>query len=136
MTFPMPEITVANRPYWDGLAEGELRYQHCRACDAASLPPRERCPACLSDEVEWRVANGLGQIISWVVYHRAYAPHLKDKIPYNVTIVELDEGPRLLTNVVDAPDGRRLFTGARVALRIETEQGLSLPRFSLMTDDG
>jgi len=136
MSFPMPEITDANRPYWDGLAEGELRYQHCLACDESWLPPRERCPACLSDQVEWRASEGRGEIISWVVYHRAYAPHLEDKVPYNVAIVELDEGPRMLSNITGAPDGRGLTTRAAVVLTIETEAGLALARFSLATAEG
>lgn len=134
MSFPMPEITEVTRPYWDGLAAGVLRYQRCNACGNAYLPPRDRCPGCLSDRIEWPVSAGRGRIVSWVVYHKSYAAHLDHRIPYNVAIVALDEGPRLLTNIIDAPDGKGLSTGARVALSIETEEGLALARFRLAPD--
>lgn len=131
MTLPMPEITDLTRPYWDGLAQGHLPYQHCLSCGHAWLPAREHCPECLSAHPEWRAASGAGQIVSWVVYHSAYAPHLQDKIPYNVAIVELAEGPRLLTNILDAPDGSGLSVGASVRLVIQPEGALHLPRFAL-----
>jgi uncharacterized OB-fold protein len=69
--------------------------------------------------------------VSWVVYHKAYAPHLAERVPYNVAIVELAEGPRLLTNIIDSPDGRSLAPGAAVELAIEEDFGRALPRFRL-----
>ncbi|MCC5982920.1 MAG: OB-fold domain-containing protein [Rhodobacteraceae bacterium] len=131
MTRPVPEITAINRPYWDGLAEGALRFQRCDGCGHAWLPPRSHCPACLGAEIRWEVASGGGKIVSWVVYHRAYAPHLQDRIPYNVAIVALDEGPRLLTNITDSAIGEGFATGAPVVLTIEEDDGLHLPRFRL-----
>lgn len=131
MTFPMPDITTVTRPYWTGLAEGRLPYLKCADCAHSWLPARERCPECLSDRTEWQAASGGGKIVSWVVYHTAYAPHLQDRIPYNVAIVELSEGPRLLTNILDAPDGQGLTMGATVSLVIQEEGGLHLPRFAL-----
>ena len=131
MSFPVPEITDVNRPYWDGLAAGELRYQHCKCCGNNWLPAREHCPQCLSPDREWRASSGKGTILSWVVYRHAYAPHLADRLPYDVTAVELDEGARLLTNIVNGDEGRKLSVGARVELCIENEEGVSLPRFKL-----
>lgn len=126
-----PEITDVSRPYWDALAEGRLIYQECRQCGAAWLPPRPQCPQCLEAAPYWRPAAGMGRVVSWVVYHHAYAAHLEPRIPYDVTIVQLDEGPRLLTNVVDSAAGRRLSVGARVRLCIETESGTAVARFRL-----
>jgi len=131
MSFPVPEITERNQPYWDGLAQGRLQYQFCAGCDACWLPPRDNCPNCLAPDPGWKAARGIGKVISWVVYHRAYADHLKERVPYDVTIVELDEGVRLLTNVIDSDAGRRLSTGARVVLAIEEEGGVALARFRL-----
>lgn len=131
MSFPVPTITDVNRPYWEGLAAGTLRFQRCRACGNCWLPARPNCPACLSAETEWRDAGGRAKVLSWVVYHTAYADHLKARIPYDVTLVELEEGPRLLTNVVNSDAGRLLSSGAPVTLAIEIEEGVAIPRFQL-----
>lgn len=131
MSFPQPEITVASAPYWSGLRDGRLLYQHCRCCAHSWLPPREFCPSCLASEFEWRQASGLAKVISWVVYHIAYDDAFKNRLPYNVTCIELDEGPRMLTNVVDCEAGRRLRIGAPVHLAIEYEGDLALARFRL-----
>lgn len=130
----MPEIieTPVTAPYWQALAQGRLDFQRCRACGHGWLPARAHCPACLSSDSEWQPASGRGRIVSWVVYHAAYAPHLAERVPYNVAIVELAEGPRLITNIVDHPDGKGLGIGAPVELVIETDFGRALPRFRLV----
>lgn len=134
MNFPKPEITAVNAPYWDGLRQGRLSYQHCKACGCNWLPAREACPHCLGTCVEWKAASGSAKVISWVVYHIAYDDAFKDRIPYDVTCVELDEGPRLLTNVINSKAGARLSIGAPVELSIEHEGDLALARFRLTTD--
>ncbi len=136
MSFLYPEITEVNRPYWDGLKEGELRIQRCKDCGRSWLPARRYCPDCLSESTFWVAAMGKGRVLSWVVYHRAYADYFKDKVPYDVTLVELDEGPRLLTNVVDSDRGARLSVGARVALDIMEEEGVALAKFRLAGGGG
>lgn len=128
---PAPSIDDRSRPYWNGLAEGELRFQHCAACGRNWLPARDACPACLSAAPEWRRSAGMGRVVSWVVYHTAYHESLKDRIPYNVALVELDEGPRLLTNIVGVKGGDGIAAGARVRLAIETEGTVALARFRL-----
>ncbi len=132
MDLPQPEITELNRPYWDGLREGRLRYQQC-ACGNAWLPARRECPACLGEDVHWRDASGRGSVLSWVVYHTAYHPAFEARLPYHVALVELDEGPRLLTRVLDGD--ARLAGGLRVALAISHEGGLALPTFRVADDD-
>ncbi|EJN06741.1 OB-fold domain-containing protein [Phyllobacterium sp. YR531] len=136
MSFPTVNITDVNRPYWDGLAEGKLRYQCCEACGNTWLPSRANCPKCLAADPKWREASGRGRVISWVVYHTAYTDHLKARVPYDVTLVELDEGPRLLTNVIDSEAGKKLTPDAPVALSIESEEGVSIPRFRLQQNHG
>ena len=129
----LPEIveTKINTPYWQALREGRLDYQHCCDCNHRWLPAREHCPSCLSENTDWLTASGDGVLVSWVVYHKAYAPHLAEQIPYNVAIVELAEGPRLLSNIVDHPDGTGLAANAAVRLRIEQSNGRAIPRFCL-----
>ncbi len=131
MSFPVPEITELNRPYWEGLAAERLLYQHCEGCGHNWLPPRADCPSCLAPGPAWQQACGTGRVVSWVVYHKAYADHLKDHIPYDVTIVELDEGVRILTNVIDSDAGKALSVGAPVRLAIAREEGIALARFRL-----
>lgn len=126
---PLPTVTPLTEPYWTGLAEGELRYQRCRSCGNAWLPAREECPRCLADDWVWKPASGRGRIISWVVYHQAFHPAFADRLPYNVAVVELDEGPRLITNIL-APEAD-LAIERPVALEIEQESGVSVPRFRL-----
>jgi uncharacterized OB-fold protein len=124
---PLPTVTPMTEPYWTGLAAGELRHQRCGACGNAWLPAREECPGCLSDDWEWQAASGRGRIISWVVYRQAFHPAFADRLPYNVAVVELDEGPRLITNILGAEDD--LAIERPVVLEIEQESGVSVPRF-------
>jgi uncharacterized OB-fold protein len=131
MNFPEPEIIPLNQPYWDGLKQGELRFQRCKSCGNCWLPARESCPKCLTADPEWQAASGRGKILSWVVYHTAYHDAFKDRVPYDVTLVELEEGPRLLTNIVNGERGAALRLNAPVTLKIEHEGELALARFKL-----
>jgi len=131
MSFPEPEIAPLNKPYWDGLKEGELRFQRCKSCGHCWLPARESCPKCLAADSEWRPSSGRGKILSWVVYHTAYHDAFADRVPYDVTLVELEEGPRLLTNIVNGERGAKLRIDALVNLAIEHEGELALARFKL-----
>jgi len=129
--FPLPERTPLNAPYWDGLAQGRLQFQRCARCGHAWLPPRAECPTCLHDSWSWQAAHGGGRLVSWVVYHIAYHDAFADRLPYNVAVVELDEGPRLITNIADPEHAGGLKADRRVTLSIEEEHGVSLARFRL-----
>lgn len=131
---PRPQIDEISRPYWEGLEQGRLLYQHCRSCGHNWLPARQACSACLSTQLEWLQSRGQGRIVSWVVYHVAYHDALKDRLPYDVTLVELAEGPRVLTNIVNSRGGKALRIDARVDLAIEREGDMSLARFRLVED--
>jgi uncharacterized OB-fold protein len=97
------DINDVNRSYWDAIAANRLIFQRCRHCRNAWLPPRSECPNCLEADWAWNDARGTGRIVSWVVYHTAHDESFKDRVPYNVAIVELDEGPRMVTNIVGVP---------------------------------
>ena len=129
MSFPLPEPTPLSQPYWDALKHGRLTFQRCRKCGHAWLPPRAECPECLASEPEWATASGKGRVISWVIYHHAYHEAFRDKLPYNVALVELDEGPRLITNIVNPEAG--IKAERPVTLKIEDEHGVALARFAL-----
>lgn len=86
------------------VAAHELRVQRCRQCDRRRLPPSWLCPACLSEEYEWMPTSGRGVVHSFIWYLRPLDPAF-GATPYNVTIVELAEGPRLISRVVGVQPG-------------------------------
>jgi uncharacterized OB-fold protein len=91
---PSPETQL----YWDGCAAGELRLQRCRPCDELYFPPRPFCPRCLSDDVAWETLSGRGTLHTYLINHRP-APGFDG--PYAIAVVQLDEGPRMMSNIVD-----------------------------------
>jgi uncharacterized OB-fold protein len=97
---PLPTITPLNQPYWDGLKNRELKMQKCDGCGKVWYPPAPLCPACWSRKFTWTRLSGRGRVSSWVVFHQPYFRSFEKEIPYNVAEVELDEGPRLTTNLV------------------------------------
>jgi uncharacterized OB-fold protein len=125
--FPAPGANIAAAPYWRALAEGRLVFQRCRLCGHAWLPARGECPRCLAPEAAWETATGTARLISWVVYHHGYHPYYASRLPYNVAVVELAEGPRLISNVIG---GGELRIGMPLTLVIEREAGVALARFA------
>ena len=126
---PAPERDALNTPYWDSLKKGMLSYQRCNACKHAWLPARSECPNCLAADWQWQAAAGGAKLISWVVYHMAYHPAFANRLPYTVAVVELDEGPRLISNVIGIEDAEKLQIDQRLLLVIEDESGTAVPRF-------
>jgi uncharacterized OB-fold protein len=127
--FPLPQPDAVSAPYWQALADGHLAFQRCDACNGTWLPPRAECPHCLSPRWHWDRASGRGKLISWVVYHVPYHPAFADRVPYAVAVVELAEGPRLISNVIDAPDPEALRIDQDLTLAIEQEHGVAVARF-------
>lgn len=127
-SLPIPTPTPLTEPYWRAIAEGHLAFQRCPQCRHAWLPAREDCPSCLAHGPVWERSTGRGEVVSFVVYHVAYDPSFEGRLPYSVAVVQLDEGPRLLTNLIAPRD--RWAVGARVSLRVEHEDGFALARFA------
>jgi uncharacterized OB-fold protein len=98
---PLPAISSLNKPYWDGLRNRELKLQKCDGCAMVWAPPAPLCPACWSRKFTWTRLCGRGTVSSWVVFHQSYFRGFEEALPYNVAEVELEEGPRLLTNLVE-----------------------------------
>ncbi|MBS0470178.1 MAG: OB-fold domain-containing protein [Proteobacteria bacterium] len=98
----LPEPTPETKHFWDGCAEGELRLQRCAACGGKSyFPPRPFCPGCGSREVEIYKASGKAVLYSYVINMRP-RPDMGTE-PYAIAVVQLDEGPRMMTNIVNCP---------------------------------
>lgn len=127
-TLPLPEITPLHQPWWDALKDNRLVLPAC-ACGHRWLPASPECPNCLqADRWRWTDASGRGTVVSWVVYRTAYHTAFKDRLPYNVALVELAEGPRLITNLLMPLADIRI--GLPVVLKAEEEQGLAVARFA------
>jgi uncharacterized OB-fold protein len=127
-----PERTPLNEPYWAGLGAGHLQFQHCQSCGHAWLPPRAECPKCLKAEWVWEKASGRGRLITWAIYHIAYHKAFASLLPYNVAVVELAEGPRLVTNIINPDSGNGLACDHPVELAIEQGNGVALAKFRLV----
>jgi uncharacterized protein len=124
---PHAEPSPVTRPFWDGCAAGELRFQRCRGCRAAQFPPAEICRACLATDLAWERSAGLGTLYSWTVVHRPVTPAFS--VPYAPAIVDLDEGYPMMTNLIGlTPDAITPGLAVRVEFH-ETGGGLHLPYF-------
>jgi len=126
----LPVPTPETRHFWEGTLAGELRLQRCRPCGRAYFPPRPFCPRCASRDVEVFAATGRGHLYSYVINHRP-APGLEDRAPYAIAVVELAEGPRLMTHVVGVPQTpEALRLDMPLAVDFEhVSEGIALPVF-------
>jgi uncharacterized OB-fold protein len=98
---PLPEPSAISAPFWEGLRAGELRIQRCLECTRYVFYPRSVCPHCLSDRLEWTAASGRGRVYSYTLVRRAMNPAFAVEVPYIFAIVELEEGVRVTTNIVN-----------------------------------
>ena len=119
---PLPVPDPESAPYWEAAAEGRLVVQRCGACGHTYLYPRSACPRCWSEHTSWVDASGRGTVYSFTVIRRNDLPPFRDRVPYVVAIVELDEGPRLTTNVEEC-DPQDVQCGMLVEVAFRTETG-------------
>ncbi|WP_369205914.1 Zn-ribbon domain-containing OB-fold protein [Streptomyces sp. PU-14G] len=124
--FDVPDADAFTAPYWRAAARGRLLIRRCRAegCGMAHHYPREFCPHCWSEDAVWEEANGRATLYTWSVVHRNDLPPFSERVPYVAAVVELVEGPRMMTELVDCPQealvvGRQL----RVAFREVAGEG-------------
>ena len=118
-----------SRQYWAGAAEGRLRLQRCAACGNAQFPPRHLCVKCWSEDLAWIESRGRGTVESFTIVHRAPLPEFRTKVPYVVAAVLLEEGPRMMTNIVGS-DPLAVAIGDAVRVTFIADQaGRILPQF-------
>lgn len=129
-TKPLPEFTDENRPFWDGARSEELRMQQCTNCRHIRYPIGRICPECLEEGHDWVPLSGRGEVYSSIVFHQVYNKAFADDVPYNVALVQLDEGPRMFSNVVGVPPSEvRVGDRVRVVFDRVTEE-VTIPRFT------
>jgi uncharacterized protein len=129
-----PVPTPDTQPFWDGCAAGELRIQRCLECGKPYFYPRPICPACGSNRVEWFTASGYATLYSYVINYRP-APGFEDEAPYAIAVVQLAEGPRMMTNLVGVPNTPEdLILDMPLQVTFEQRGDVSLPLFAPAQD--
>jgi hypothetical protein len=100
---PLPKPDPLMDPFWDNARKHKLSVQCCAACGDRHFPPSPVCPVCLSEDQSWQPVSGNGKLVSWVTFHRAYWDGFAKDLPYDVCLVQLDEGPLVLSNFLGKP---------------------------------
>lgn len=126
---PLPIATLESKPFWEGCRRHELLLQRCDHCRSFWFPPSLLCPECWGTAWQWVKTGGAGTVYSFVVFHRVYHPGWADAVPYVVAVVELDEGPRLTSNIRNC-DPAAVYCGMPVAVVFEdVTSTTTLPKF-------
>lgn len=129
---PLPTLTDENRPFWAAAREGRLSMQKCGECEHIRYPIQIVCPRCLSDQFSWETLSGRGTVFSALVFHQVYNKAFAEDVPYQVSLIQLDEGPRMYSNVVGVPP-EAVKVGDRVeAIFDPVTDEVSIPRFRLV----
>ena len=128
---PLPVVTEENRPFWEGCQQGKLLLQYCIECQRYQFYPRLYCMKCGSNSLRWIEASGHGVLYSYTIIHQNKSPEFVHDTPYNVAIVQLEEGPRMLSNIVDIdPTDLQADLPVTVVFDQVTDT-ITLPRFKL-----
>ena len=128
---PLPNLKEHDtREFWQATKDGKLTYQKCVDCGTVVFYPRHHCTACLGSNLSWHTASGRGTVYSFSVVRKAEHPFFRGQVPYAVAWIDLDEGPRLLSNVIGVDDPANDITvGQRVMVEWEIHDDLALPLF-------
>jgi uncharacterized protein len=130
----VPEPTPETQPFWDGCARGELLLQRCRSCGKPYFYPRPICPECGSTDVEWFQASGRATLYSYVINHRP-ARGFEDDGPYAIAVVQLAEGPRMMTNITGIPNTPGdLVLDMELQVTFEQRGNVAIPLFTPARD--
>jgi len=126
---PVPEPDRVTGPFWEAAREKKLLIQHCPDCGVHQFFPQAHCRECLSEKLEWVESTGKGTVYSFTVIHRAPSSTFEQDVPYTVALVDLDEGCRMISNIVDVdPQAVRVGMSVEVVFE-EITANISLPKF-------
>jgi uncharacterized OB-fold protein len=137
---PVPIPDEASRPFFEGARQGLLLLRRCHGCGTfmspmggIGTPLRPRCVSCFSPDLEWAPAGGRGTLYSFALMHQVYDPAFADEVPYNIAVVELDEGVRMTTNVVGCAN-EELLIGMSLEVTFErVSEEVAIPKFRRST---
>jgi len=127
---PVPRPSPESAHYWKAAREHRLEIQRCDACGQFWFPPSQSCPHCLASNFTWTPVSGRGKVFSFVTYHRVYHPAFAKEVPYVVALVELDEGPRLLTNIVGLLPEQVVCDMPVQVTFDDYDEGVAVPKFT------
>jgi len=127
---PVPEPDDYSQPFFEGAKNGVLVIRHCNTCDTFLAPASKVCTECLGEDVEWRAVSGRGTLHTFGVMHQRYHPGFDAEIPYNIGVVQLDEGPRLQSNIVGCANDKLRVGMALVATFERAGEDVFLPKFT------
>ena len=131
---PAPAPTELTGPFWGGGLSGELRLQQCSSCGHIRYPVSTICPDCWSADYDWTAMSGRGTVQSYIVFERAYHEAWADRVPYTVALIELAEGPVLISNVTGA-DPSAVRVGQPVTVTFARRSATAaLPQFTPVDD--
>ena len=127
---PAPVVNADSAPYWEGSRDNKLLLQRCSDCGTLRFFPRYLCTECGSDNTDWVEAAGRGTVHSFTVVHRAAFPEFQAQTPYVVALVDLEEGPRMMSNIV-GDDALEVEIGDAVTVEFEDRgsEGAKVPQF-------
>lgn len=130
MEKPAPKVTADSRVFWDGCNRHEFLFQRCKACGQSQYYPRYLCRDCQSTDLEWEKALGTGIIFSVTMVRRPTSPAFQADAPYAIALIDLDNGPRVMTNIVGR-GAENAEIGARVKVTFEARGEQNIPQFEL-----
>ncbi len=126
---PLPRIDEESKGFWEACQRHQLYVQQCRSCGALRYYPRALCPACLSSDTQWVLSSGRGTVYTYTVTYQNQAPGFRDELPYVLAYVELEEGVRVLTNIVGcAVEDVRIGMPVEVTFD-DVSSAITLPKF-------
>ena len=129
---PAPPKTELSQGFWDAINRGELVAQRCDSCGLFRHYPQPLCPECMSDQHGWETLSGRGAIYSYTVAHRAFHPAWRDHVPYVIATIELEEGVRMVCDLLET-DPETIAIGQRVEARFAELPGQGrMPRFEVI----
>ena len=130
---PLPRITSLTKEFWEGCKRHELLIQRCKDCGTYHHYPRSMCPDCGSWNAEWAKVSGRGKVYTYIVAVQPFHPAFSGDVPYAVAIVELEEGVRMVSNIMDCgPDDIYIGMPVEVVYDDVTEE-VTLPKFKKVT---
>ena len=128
---PLPRADEFDtQAFWAGTKEKEFRYQQCKQCETVVFYARRHCTGCLDGALEWKVASGRATVYTYSIVRQSYHPFFRNQVPYAVAWVDLEEGPRILSNIVGVEDPLTEVTiGMPLEIEWEEHEDLCIPLF-------